>query len=312
MRENNQSLFLAGEYLKQEGYVTNVYTAVGDKAVDMFAEADGKRYVVQIKTYNGRYSPIDCSTVMELHNAMQRYECQAAILLCNSLVKDEAVNMASQLDIRLIYFDPVSYEYALKNKQTDIQYFCPMDVYTTLEDYKSYYGSLEFQRDLLRYFQVFPGFTGRPYPWIGSVSHMSNPSRKEGCPSSIRSNNFYFSFCLFFHSLQAQSIFILSGREMMDRYHTETLVPMIVCGMGGVMHPAHILLEAGLLPEGDEIPEYIKMIDKILPAIKAQVEKLKAYGDTDKLYSFMKEEIIRFRNRLESGRPHPGYLIEGI
>lgn len=187
-----------------------------------------------------------------------------------------------------------------------------MYVYTTLEGYKNYYGSFEFQRDLLRYFKVSRGFDGRPYPWIGFVIHMSNPPRKEGCPSTIRENNFYFSFCLFFHSLQAQSIFILSGRDVMDRFHAETLVPMIVCGMGGVMHPAHILLEAGLLPYGAEIPEYIKMIDKILPAIKAQVEELKAYGDTDKLYSYMMEEIIRFRNRLESGRPHPTYLIEGI
>jgi hypothetical protein len=105
---------------------------------------------------------------------------------------------------------------------------------------------------------------------------------------------------------------MLSGREMMDRFHAETGVPMISCGLGGVMHPAHVLLEAGLLPHGAEIPAYIKMIDEILPVIKAQVEELKAYGDTDKLYSYMKEEIIRFRNRLESGRPHPTYLIEGI
>lgn len=79
-----------------------------------------------------------------------------------------------------------------------------------------------------------------------------------------------------------------------------------------MMHPAHVLLEAGLLPHGAEIPAYIKMIDEILPAIYAQVEELKAYGDTDKLYSFIREEIMRFRQRLETGRPHPTYLIEGI
>lgn len=312
MRENKQFLSLAGEYLKQEGYVTSVSSSVDDRVVDMFAETDGKRYVIQIKTYNGLYFPIDCSMVKELHNAMLHYECQGAILLYNGYIKDEVVRMASQFDIRLIYFDPVLYEYALKNKKIDVQNFFPMDVFVTLEGYKNYYGSLEFQRDLLRYFHVSHGFNGRPYPWIGFVSHMSNPLRKEGCPSSLRENNFYFSFCLFFHNLQAQSIFILSGREMMDRFHAETGVPMISCGLGGVMHPAHVLLEAGLLPHGAEIPEYIKMIDKILPAIKAQVEELKAYGDIDKLYSYMKEEIIRFRQRLESGRPHPTYLIEAI
>lgn len=312
MRENKQFLSLAGEYLKQEGYVTRVSPSVEDRAVDMFAETDDKRYVIQIMTYNSRKPPIDCSTVKELHNAMLHYECQGAILLYKGYIKDEVVRMASQFGIRLIYFDPVLYEYALKNKKIDVQNFFPMDVFVTLEGYKNYYGSLEFQRDLLRYFHVSHGFNGRPYPWIGFVSHMSNPLRKEGCPSSLRENNFYFSFCLFFHNLQAQSIFILSGREMMDRFHAETGVPMISCGLGGVMHPAHVLLEAGLLPHGAEIPEYIKMIDKILPAIKAQVEELKAYGDIDKLYSYMKEEIIRFRQRLESGRPHPTYLIEAI
>ena len=312
MRENNQLLFLAGEYLKQEVYATSVSPSVDDKAVDMFAETDDKRYVVQAKTYDSCTPPIDCSTLIELHNAMQRYECQGAILLYCGYIKDEVVRMASQLDIRLIYFDPVLYEYALKNKKTDTQNFFPMDVFITLEGYKNYYGSLEFQRDLLKYFKVSPGFAGRRYPWIGFVSQMSNPPRREGCPSSTREKNFYFSFCLFFHCLQAQSIFILSGRKMMDRFHAETLVPMISCGLGGVMHPAHVLLEAGLLPHGAEIPAYIKMIDEILPAIYAQVEELKAYGDTDKLYSFIREEIMRFRQRLETGRPHPTYLIEGI
>lgn len=187
-----------------------------------------------------------------------------------------------------------------------------MNVDTTIDGYNNYYGSLEFQRDLMGYFKISRGFAGRRYPWIGFVSRMSNPPRREGCPSSTREKNFYFSFCLFFHCLQAQSIFILSGRKMMDRFHEETLVPMISCGLGGVMHPAHVLLEAGLLPHGAEIPAYIKMIDEILPAIYAQVEELKDYGDPDELYSFIREEIIRFRQRLETGRPHPTYLIEGI
>ena len=46
MRENKQFLSLAGEYLKQEGYVTRVSPSVEDRAVDMFAETDDKRYVI--------------------------------------------------------------------------------------------------------------------------------------------------------------------------------------------------------------------------------------------------------------------------
>ena len=55
-----------------------------------------------------------------------------------------------------------------------------------------------------------------------------------------------------------------SGREMMDRFHAETGVPMISCGLGGIMHPAHVLFEAGLLPHGAKVPAYINMIDIII------------------------------------------------
>lgn len=182
----------------------------------------------------------------------------------------------------------------------------------TLDGYRQYYGSLEFQRDLMGYFSVSRGFAGRPYPWIGFASSRFNPPRREGCPSSSREKNFYFSFCLFFHNLQAQSIFILSGRKMMDRFHAETGVPMISCGLGGIMHPAHVLFEAGLLPHGTEVPAYINMIDIIFPAIRAQVEELKAYADVEKLYTFIINEILKFRQRLEKGESHPTYLVEGI
>ncbi len=74
------------------------------------------------------------------------------------------------------------------------------------------------------------------------------------------------------------------------------------------MHPAHMLQEAGLLPEGTEIPLYLSMIDVILPAIRSQVEELSAYSDVDKLYSFVEEEVLSFRQRLETGEPHPSYI----
>ena len=178
-----------------------------------------------------------------------------------------------------------------------------------VEDYKNYYGSSEFQNDLMRYFKVTSSKTKPSYPFIAYVDARFNPSRIEGCPSSSREKNFYFSFCLFLRALQAQGISILSGREMMEKFHIETSVPMISCGMGGIMHPAHMLQEAGLLPEGVEIPAYINMIDKILPAIRSQVGELSAYSDDEKLHSFIIKEVMKFRQRLEEREPHPSYLI---
>ena len=313
MKQNSRFEFLVGEYLKQDGFAIETTSEMANIGLDMFAWKEGKRYVVNTKTYDDNRPPISSYTMMTLFGLMHYYHCQGAIFIYNGCIKDDVVKLASKLEIRLIYFDPLPFEQSLSQIEfANSQGRVALTVNVTHEGYKNYYGSLEFQRDLMNYFKISRGFSGRPYPWIGFVSHMFNPPRREGCPSSTRERNFYFSFCLFFHCLQAQSIFILSGREMMDRFHAETGVPMISCGLGGVMHPAHVLLEAGLLPHGAEIPAYIKMIDEILPAIRAQVEELKAYGDTDKLYSYIKEEIMRFRLRLEKGSPHPTYLIEAI
>ena len=177
-----------------------------------------------------------------------------------------------------------------------------------VEDYKNYYESSEFQNDLMRYFKVTSSKTKPSYPFIAYVDARFNPSRIEGCPSSSREKNFYFSFCLFLRALQAQGISILSGREMMEKFHTETSVPMISCGLGGLMHPAHMLQEAGLLPQGAEIPLYISMIDVIFSAIRSQVMELSAYTDVDKLCSFVQEEVLSFCQRLETDVPHPTYI----
>ena len=187
-----------------------------------------------------------------------------------------------------------------------------MNTIFNIENYQNYYGSLEFQRDLMGYFRVTKSKTEPPYPFIAHVDSHFNPSRIEGCPSSSCEKNFYFSFCLFFHALQAQGISILSGREMMEKFHVETRNPMISCGMGGLMHPAHMLQEAGLLPEGKEIPAYLNMMDVILPAIHSQVEELSTYADVEKLYSLIKEEVMEFRQRLDKGELHPTHLINGL
>ena len=308
-----------GEFLKQEGYVTKVLLSDGNLGVDMFAEKNGKLCALQVKLCDNCKNPISPEMLMELFGAMHYYGCQKAMFVYNGYINDEVSNVARKLGIQLIYFDSLQYVNSSSEDTMDsslsgsaMNYANELKLNITLNGYKRYYGSLEFQRDLMRYFNVSRGYSGRPYPWIGYVSPRSNPPRREGCPSSSRENNFYFSFCLFFHNLQAQSIFILSGRDMMDRFHAETGVPMISCGLGGIMHPAHVLLEAGLLPHGAEVPAYIKMIDAILPAIRSQVSELKAYADVDKLYIYIEDEIVRFRQRLANGKPHPTYLIEAI
>ena len=176
---------------------------------------------------------------------------------------------------------------------------------TTLEGYKSYYASLEFQKDLISWFKVEMRSTRPHFPWIGHVDRRFNPNRVLCLPSQTREKCFYFSFCIFIHTLQAQAIYKVSGKEMMYKFHTETGVPMVSCGLGGIMHPSHILGEADLLPVGDEVLAYIEMIDTIMPAIRPQLEELNKYAPTDILYPIVEEEIMAFRNRLEKGLEHP-------
>lgn len=179
---------------------------------------------------------------------------------------------------------------------------------TTLEGYKSYYSSIEFQKDLMRWFEVSKSYTRPKFPFICYADRYFNKQRPNGMPAATREKSFYFSFCVFFHCLQAQAIFKLSGRGVMYRFHAETGAPMISCGLGGVMHPAHTLYEAELLPEQGEVECYIQMINTILPAIRPQVEELGKYAPVEAMYSYIEHEILAFRDRLSNGENHPGYL----
>lgn len=179
---------------------------------------------------------------------------------------------------------------------------------TTIEGYKNYYGSVEFQKDFMSWFTVSHDYGNKRIPFVGFATRRSNPNRKEGLPSENREKSFYFSFCVFFHCLQAQAIFKLGGRKKLEQFHSETGAPWINCGLGGVMHPSHTLLEAELLPNKEDTPAYVEMIDTILPAIRSQVEELGKYADVDVFYSYVEREILAFRERLANGESHPAYL----
>ena len=51
MRRHRKFEFLAGEYLKKEGFEIEVTQGVVDWGVDVFAEKDGIKYAIQAKMY---------------------------------------------------------------------------------------------------------------------------------------------------------------------------------------------------------------------------------------------------------------------
>lgn len=105
MRRHRQFEFLAGEYLKKEGYQTEVTQASADWGVDVFAEKDGKRYVVQAKMYGDCKTKINRRMMMELYGVMHYFDCQDAMMIYNGRIMPDAVKVADKLGIQLIYLD---------------------------------------------------------------------------------------------------------------------------------------------------------------------------------------------------------------
>lgn len=184
-----------------------------------------------------------------------------------------------------------------------------MKSYATLDGYKNYYGSAEFQLDLIKWFKITMSSTNPQFPII---LFADKRNLMTGMPSSTREKSFYFSFCIFLHALQAQAICKLSGSKVMESFHLKTNVPMISCGLGGLMHPAHILLESDLYPIGAEVTAYYEMIDIIKPAIRQQINELSEFASVDKLYDIVYNEVYKFQESLKNTKRNINSLYSEI
>ena len=105
MRRHRRFEFLASEYLKKEGYDTDVTPGIADWGVDVFAEKDGKRYAVQAKMYGDCKTKINRRMMMELYGVMHYFDCQGAIVVYNGQIMKDAKTVAEKLGIQLIFLD---------------------------------------------------------------------------------------------------------------------------------------------------------------------------------------------------------------
>ena len=76
MKRHRKFEFLAGEYLKQEGFEIEVTKGVADWGVDVFAEKDGVKYAVQAKMYGDCKTKINRRMMMETLWVMRYFDCQ--------------------------------------------------------------------------------------------------------------------------------------------------------------------------------------------------------------------------------------------
>ena len=105
MKRHRKFEFLAGEYLKQEGFEIEVTKGVADWGVDVFAEKDGVKYAVQAKMYGDCKTKINRRMMMELYGVMRYFDCQRAMMIYNGQMMPDSVKVAEKLDIQLVYID---------------------------------------------------------------------------------------------------------------------------------------------------------------------------------------------------------------
>ena len=105
MKRHRRFEFLAGEYLKKEGYEVEVTQGVADWGVDVFAQKDGIRIAVQANMYGDCKTSITRRMMMELYGVMHYFDCQRALMIYNGRIMPDALQVAEKLDIQLVYLN---------------------------------------------------------------------------------------------------------------------------------------------------------------------------------------------------------------
>ena len=96
-----------GDYFGEQGYDVEVTRATADWGVDVFIQKDGKKGAVQVKNYGNCRTRISRKDIMELYGAMAFFDCDFAMLVYNGAMNEDAIKVASKLDIQCIYMDQV-------------------------------------------------------------------------------------------------------------------------------------------------------------------------------------------------------------
>lgn len=128
MKRHRRFEFLAGEYLKREGFDIEVTQGVADWGVDVFAVKNGLKYAVQAKMYGDCKTKINRRMMMELYGVMRYFDCQGAMMIYNGQMMPDAIKVAVKLDIQLVYIDQHQLDQILPEVASDET----ADVFNTL------------------------------------------------------------------------------------------------------------------------------------------------------------------------------------
>src|SRR5690606_5283394 len=91
----------AAQTFKEKGYAVELTPQSNDYGVDFFATKDEEKIAVQVKMY-GNSREINRKAVMELYGAKTFFDCTAAKIITNGVVRKDAVKVAEKLEIEVI------------------------------------------------------------------------------------------------------------------------------------------------------------------------------------------------------------------
>lgn len=91
------------EYYRREGYDAKLTPSTGDYGVDIFATKKKQKLAIQVKMYGRSARKINRQAVMELHGAKDYFDCTDAVIATDGEVLPDALEVASKLNIEILY-----------------------------------------------------------------------------------------------------------------------------------------------------------------------------------------------------------------
>ena len=146
-----------------------------------------------------------------------------------------------------------SFEYILSKKREEK--VMNESLTQTIAEFKQYhYG--RFSLDFKNWFKIERGFGDKPVNFVLQAGGTYSFQRPAKCSDSLFHEH-CFSVACFFTSLIPQIIAEKEdGEELFYDYALASGWPIINCGMGGLLSAVQVVLEAGLLPNDDELDDY--------------------------------------------------------
>ena len=93
---------------QEKGYETIVTPQSGDYGIDVIASKGDEKIAIQAKMYGHTSRKVNRAAIMELHGAMAYQHCTKAILATDGELLEDAIKVAKELNIEILYTSPMT------------------------------------------------------------------------------------------------------------------------------------------------------------------------------------------------------------